>query len=263
MKTEERQIWTLTPDSKNLNIGRKKGQQLLNKSFKKYGAGRSILLDKNNQIIAGNKSWEAARKAGIENVVVVPTDGKTLIAVQRTDIDINTPEGRNLALADNATASLNLKWDKDRLNEFKESGLISAQNEWSLPLHVWEVINVNGEYVSKYAITTESVHYTPTRTAPPSFSEMYNTEKASELCRGIDSALEKKEITEDEAVFLRAAAARHITFHFAGIAEYYAHASAAMQRLMEESVLVVIDFNDAIDKGLIKLTKDLLENETQ
>lgn len=52
MKTEEKQIWDLTPDLKNLNIGRKKGQQLINKSFKKYGADRSILLDKNNPIIA-------------------------------------------------------------------------------------------------------------------------------------------------------------------------------------------------------------------
>lgn len=48
MKTEEKQIWDLTPDLKNLNIGRKKGQQLINK----YGADRSILLDKNNPIIA-------------------------------------------------------------------------------------------------------------------------------------------------------------------------------------------------------------------
>lgn len=262
MNMERKKISDLIPDEKNLNVGKKKGQQLLNKSFKKYGAGRSILLDKNSQIIAGNKSWEAARRAGIENVVVVPSDGKTLIAVQRTDIDINTPEGRDLALADNAVAYFNLKWDKDQLNEFKESGLISAKNEWSLPVHVWEAIKVNDEYVSKYAITTESVHYTPSRLIPPTMSEMYDTKKVSELLTNIESAFKNGDISEDEAVFLRAAAWRHTVFNFANIAEYYAHASSRMQELMEESVLIIIDFNDAIDRGLVDLTKGILTNET-
>lgn len=263
MNTEQKNIADLIPDAKNLNIGKKKGQQLLNRSFKKYGAGRSILLDKNSQIIAGNKSWEAAKQAGIENVVIVPSDGKTLIAVQRTDIDINTPEGRDLALADNAVAYFNLKWDKNQLNEFKESGLLSAQNEWSVPLHVWNVIKVNDEYISKYAITTESVHYTPSRLTPPTMSEMYDTGKVSELLTNIGSALKNGDISEEEAVFLRAAAWRHAVFNFANIAEYYAHASSRMQELMEESVLIIIDFNDAIDRGLVKLTKDILTNETK
>ena len=263
MNTERKKISDLIPDKKNLNIGKKKGQKLLNKSFKKYGAGRSILLDKNSQIIAGNKSWEAAKQAGIENVVVVPSDGKTLIAVQRTDIDINTPEGRDLALADNAVAYFNLKWDKDQLNEFKESGLLSAKNEWRLPLHVWEAIKVNDEYVSKYAITTESVHYTPSRLIPPAMSEMYDTGKVPELLANIELAFKNGDISEEEAVFLRAAAWRHVVFNFANIAEYYAHASPRMQELMEESVLIIIDFNDAIDRGLIELTKDILTNETK
>lgn len=263
MNTEQKNIADLIPDAKNLNIGKKKGQQLLNRSFKKYGAGRSILLDKNSQIIAGNKSWEAAKQAGIENVVIVPSDGKTLIAVQRTDIDIDTPEGRNLALADNAVAYFNLKWDRDQLNEFKESGLLAAKNEWSVPLHVWEAIKVNDEYVSKYAITTESVHYTPSRPSPPALSEMYDTGKVSELLTNIGSALKNGDISEDEVDFLRAAAWRHAVFNFANIAEYYAHTSSRMQELMEESVLIIIDFNDAIDRGLVQLTKDILTNETK
>jgi hypothetical protein len=48
-------IKDLIPDDKNFNKGTEFGNSLIEKSFRKFGAGRSILLDKNNRIIAGNK----------------------------------------------------------------------------------------------------------------------------------------------------------------------------------------------------------------
>ena len=53
-------------DKRNFNKGNEKGQQLMERSFKELGAGRSILLDKNGNIIAGNKSQKAAIAAGIK-----------------------------------------------------------------------------------------------------------------------------------------------------------------------------------------------------
>ncbi len=49
---------------------------------------------------------------GFEDVLVVETDGKTLVAVKRTDIDLDSKAGRELALADNATSKANLEWDE-------------------------------------------------------------------------------------------------------------------------------------------------------
>lgn len=101
----------IIPDSKNFNAGNPFGESLIAKSFQKFGAGRSILLDKNNKVIAGNKSLQKFAEQGLEDVQIVESDGKKLIAVKRTDIDLDTPEGREMALADNATAKANIDWD--------------------------------------------------------------------------------------------------------------------------------------------------------
>ena len=103
----------LIPDDNNFNKGSEFGNSLISKSFEKFGAGRSILIDKNNKIIAGNKSTENYGAGGGQDVIVVESDGTKLIAVKRTDIDLDTPEGRELALADNATAKANIVWAED------------------------------------------------------------------------------------------------------------------------------------------------------
>ena len=103
----------LIPDNKNFNKGNEFGESLIEKSFSKFGAGRSILIDKNNRIIAGNKSTQKFAEGGGEKIVVIETDGNTLVAVKRTDIDLDTPEGRELALADNATAKANIVFDAE------------------------------------------------------------------------------------------------------------------------------------------------------
>ncbi len=59
-KIVETKIDELIPDGKNANKGTEYGQSLIEKSLRKFGAGRSILIDKNNKIIAGNKTVENA-----------------------------------------------------------------------------------------------------------------------------------------------------------------------------------------------------------
>jgi hypothetical protein len=103
----------LIPDDKNFNKGNPFGEGLIEKSFSKFGAGRSILLDKNNRIIAGNKSTQKFAEGGGEKIIVVETDGNTLVAVKRTDIDLDTPQGREMALADNMAASKNITMDAE------------------------------------------------------------------------------------------------------------------------------------------------------
>lgn len=115
MENNQLDIEQLVQDDHNFNKGTKKGQEVIVKSFKRFGAGRSILLDKDNRIIAGNKSHLAAQDAGIKSVRVIETDGSELIAVKRTDVSLDSKEGREMALADNATTILNLEWNKDEL----------------------------------------------------------------------------------------------------------------------------------------------------
>ena len=56
---------------------------------------------------------------------------------------------------------------------------------------------------------------------------------------------------------MRYAAERHTIFNFRQIAEYYCHADAKLQDLMERSGLVIIDFHKAIEYGFVHLTERL------
>ena len=85
-------IEELAQDTHNFNKGNEQGQELMERSFKEMGAGRSILIDRNGHIIAGNKSQKAAIAAGIKKVRVIETTGDELVAVKRTDVDIDSAD---------------------------------------------------------------------------------------------------------------------------------------------------------------------------
>lgn len=65
--------------------------------------------------------------------------------------------------------------------------------------------------------------------------------------------IEASNVKEEEKMFLRLAASRHIVFNYENIADYYAIADKEMQELMEDSALVIIDFNKALEKGFVVL----------
>lgn len=123
----KQKISDLIPDDQNFNLGNEFGESLIEKSFSRFGAGRSILLDKNNRVIAGNKSLQKFAEQGGENVLIVETTGEEIVAVKRTDIDLDTKHGREMALADNATAKANITWDGE------------AILEWDMPAEEWGI----------------------------------------------------------------------------------------------------------------------------
>ena len=124
-------IETLIQDQHNFNRGTEEGGRLMEKSLKELGAGRSILIDKDGNIIAGNKTQLAAIKAGIKKVRVIESDGTELIAVKRTDVEIDSKQGRELALADNLTTQINLSWDNAELTQVADEKGIELQ-DWGI-----------------------------------------------------------------------------------------------------------------------------------
>lgn len=116
-KVIETNIESLVPDNKNFNKGTEYGDHLMDESLRRFGLGRSILIDKNNRIISGNKTAEKAADIGFTDVVVVEVDGNQLVAVKRKDIDLDSAKGREFALADNATGKANLAWDEELIAE--------------------------------------------------------------------------------------------------------------------------------------------------
>lgn len=107
-------------DENNYRIHDDRNKQLINKSLKEYGAGRSVLLDKDGVIIAGNGTYEQAKELGIP-VKIVETDGTELIAVQRTDLATEDEKRKGLAIMDNSTTDSS-KFDVSKL-----------QNDFSVP----------------------------------------------------------------------------------------------------------------------------------
>ena len=116
-------IKDLQPDSRNANAGTPRGLQMVEDSLRKHGAGRSILADKRGRVIAGNKTLQSASDINLP-VRVVETDGHELVVVQRTDLDLDDPNARELAIADNRSSQVGLEWDAEVLAQLKDEGVV-------------------------------------------------------------------------------------------------------------------------------------------
>lgn len=90
-------------DRKNYRKHGTKNKQLISKSLQDCGAGRSIVVDKEGEIIAGNGIYEQAQKLKMP-VKVIETDGTELIAVKRTDLSTADAKRQQLAILDNSTS---------------------------------------------------------------------------------------------------------------------------------------------------------------
>lgn len=115
--TEVVDIDDLIQDDHNFNKGTEEGAQLIERSFKDYGAGRSVFIDRNNRLVGGNKAQKGFKGAGFRKVVIVDSDADTLVAVRRKDVDLDSKEGRDMALLDNLTTQVNLAWDEVELQQ--------------------------------------------------------------------------------------------------------------------------------------------------
>jgi hypothetical protein len=111
---------------------------------------------------------------------------------------------------------------------------------------------LRAESEHKYSAKIEAPVYEPSHDKPHVMT-LCDQSKVTRLLREIDGSA----VPDEDKTFLRAAAWRHAVFHYERIADYYAHASPEVQRLMEMSALVIIDFNRAIERGYVKLCDDI------
>jgi hypothetical protein len=94
----------LTQDPKNARRRTQRSTAMIERSLQEFGAARSLVIDEAGRILAGNGTAEAAAAIGIEKVLVVPSDGRTLIAVQRTDL--TEAQKAEYGVADNRASDL-------------------------------------------------------------------------------------------------------------------------------------------------------------
>lgn len=131
-KLVKKKISELHFDNMNINTGSEFGTALLEKSIRETGLGRSVLTDKHGILIAGNKTVEAAASLGFENYIEIESDGKDLIVVKRTDLDINTGPGMKAKILDNTVNKHNYRENAEMVAAVVEIAEITNLNEYGL-----------------------------------------------------------------------------------------------------------------------------------
>jgi ParB-like chromosome segregation protein Spo0J len=109
----------LVPDPKNRRKHTSRNVEMITEAIEKVGTGRSIVIDEDGVVLAGNATLQAATNAGLTKVTVVEAQGDEVIAVRRSGL--TDTQKRELAIYDNRTAEL-AEWDVEQLSEDIEAG---------------------------------------------------------------------------------------------------------------------------------------------
>jgi len=104
-------------DHKNARKRTDSSARLIQESLQRYGAARSIVIDEENRILAGNGTIEGAKALGLTKLKVVEASGDEIIAVRRSGLSEDEKVG--LAIADNRAAELS-DWDAEMLQQLSE-----------------------------------------------------------------------------------------------------------------------------------------------
>lgn len=235
-------IADIRPYENNAKIHGRGQIEKLKASIQEFGFVNPCLIDRDHNLIAGHGRVMAAEELGMETVPCVFVEGLT------------DEQRRAYILADNKLSEL-AEWDNvlvaSELAELEAAGFDVSLTGFELG-----EMEVEDEPDNTYVKNIDIPHYEPSG-EPVSILDCYDLDKYEDLLVGIGEA----DITDTEKEFLMYAAGRHIVFNYKKIADYYAQATPEMQRLMEDSALVIIDVNDAIAKGYARLQSYLDEIE--
>lgn len=96
------EIKDLKQDSHNYRKHNDRNRELIKKSVDECGLGRSVVIDSENCIVAGNGLVSTLDKN--TKVKVIETDGSELVVVKRTDLKTDDEKRKKLAIMDNSTS---------------------------------------------------------------------------------------------------------------------------------------------------------------
>ncbi|WP_278496456.1 ParB/Srx family N-terminal domain-containing protein [Pantoea vagans] len=243
-----RSLSEIIPYARNARTHSEAQVQQIAASITEFGWTNPVLIDEFGDLIAGHGRVMAAETLGLTDVPAIILTG------------LSAEQKQAYRIADNKLA-LNAGWDTELLKlEFAE--LMDAQCDIGLTGFSLEeiddlLVEVETEILNDddpYTAKIDTPVYEPSETVPV-VSELYNENKTQDLRGRIKAA----ELPPEVERFLLSAAERHTVFHFNKIADYYASASAEVQALFEESALVIIDYEKAIEHGFVHLTKKMVE----
>ena len=214
------------------------------KSIKEFGFKVPIIIDKNGVIVTGHTRLKAAKKLGMDEVPVILAD------------DLTEEQIKAFRLADNKVAEF-ADWD-DELLKMELDDIDIDMSDFGFVFGEIGIEGGNPLTDEKYTTKVEIPQYEITGEEPP-IEELVDLTKTNELI----AKIEKSNVSDEQKKFLIEAAKRHSVFNYSKIAEYYAHQDKEMQELMEDSALIIIDFDDAIKNGYVQLRSEILGLEEQ
>jgi hypothetical protein len=242
-------VWDLKPYENNARTHSDEQVEQLTKSIKQFGFNNPILVQEDLTVVAGHGRLLAAKKLGLEKVPVIKLR------------HLSKEQVKAYVLADNKLA-LNAGWDdellKAELMAIQEAGEVDmaaigfSDEEMKALIEGVEVEEETNSERPSYSKKVDTPIYSP-KGDKPELGELVNPAKAQEL---IDK-IKQSDVSEAEKQFLILAAHRHNVFSYRTVAEYYCHASPVMQDLMEQSALVIIDLDKAIENGYVVLSERL------
>lgn len=219
-------------------------------SIQEYGIYKNIVVANDLTILAGHGVVHAA-----------DMEDYTKIPVRRLNVGPDSSAAKRLLVGDNELPRLasddddqlaTLLEEIERKEEDNLSGTGFEEDDFEDLLNSLGRIAGDEPDADKYSQKIETPVYEPSGDKPD-LSTLFDNERTEELL----SEIEQADIPNDVAEFLRLAAYRHTRFNFEDIAEYYAHAPAEVQRLMERSALVIIDFDQAVEEGFVQLAESI------
>ncbi len=197
---------------------------------------RPVIIDENNIILGGNMRYKACKQLKYKEIPVVKVN--TLTPEQKAEFIIK----------DNVWFG---EWDYDLLwNQWDQEQL----TDWGmdLPVFEWEEEIKEDENIYTGKVTTPIYD---TKNDKPEVKELFDNDKTKKIIEKINKSNTSKEVKE----FLTNAAMRHIVFNYDNIADFYAHSDKEVQELMEDSALVIIDYEKAIELWYVKLVEEIKE----
>jgi len=238
-------ITDLVPNASNPRLIKDDKFKLLVKSIREFPAMmelRPIVIDEQNIIQGGNMRYKALIELGYEEI---PDNwikqGK----------DLTPEQWREFVIKDNVSFGI-MDWDIIA-NEWD----VDTVKGWGLDLPVFDLPE-DETTKNNYSRKIEIPIYEP-KNEKHEPNDLYDSGKYKELIQRI----EKSDLPKDVKAFLKVAAGRHIVFNYSKIADYYAHSGKDIQNLMEDSALVIIDFDRSIELGFVKLSEDIAEQYLQ
>lgn len=230
----------------------------ISESLRAHGQYRAIVVQRGtNHILAGNHTYQAAKALGWKEIAV-------------TYVDCDDDQALRIMLADNRTNDL-ASYDDDALTGLLKE-LVSSERGLDDTAYSANDLDELIKSLEPFPDTADSdaVTYSQATKIPqyeivgeqPTVNELFDNTKSTQLSEDIM----KVDMPDDVRDFLLTAASRHIVFNYQKIAEFYPHMPAEVQRLMEQSVLVIIDIDDAIANGFATFAKtvaDLRDSEDE